>query len=187
MISEFLGCLFYVFTILQAFPSNKLLPNKPDALCDKPINSVASQPNNSVFVFYIQRLLFCLLIIYSEFIHKGLFNIQHLFTRLLIIYSAFVRKALFNIKHLLTRLLSIYRYLFSRHQVALLCTVSNICCRARPCPRAYFCQHRISIPCVPRSMGSFPISLCRHKVKHLLFSTPTFEIENLVKRKYRNP
>ena len=78
-------------------------------------------------------------------------------------------------------------HLFARYQVALLCTVSNNCCHARPCPRAYFCQHRINILCVPRSMGSFPISLCRHKVKHFLFSTPTFEIENLVKRKYRNP
>ena len=77
-------------------------------------------------------------------------------------------------------------HLFARHQVALLCAVSNICCRARPCPRAYFCQHRISIPCAPRSMGSFPISLCRHKVKHLLFSKPTLDIENLVKNKYRN-
>ena len=93
MFSEFLGCLFYVFTILQAFPSNKLLRNKPDALCDKPINSVASQPNNSVFVFYIQRLFTCLLIIYSASVRKALFYIQHLFTRLLIIYSASVRKA----------------------------------------------------------------------------------------------
>ena len=77
-------------------------------------------------------------------------------------------------------------HLFARHQVALLCAVSNICCHARLCPRAYFCQHRISIPCVPRSMGSFPISLCRHKVKHLLFSKPTLDIENLVKNRYRN-
>ena len=71
MYSEFLGCLFYVFTILQAFPSNKLLPNKPDALCDKPINSVASQPNISVFVFYIQHLLTCLLVIYSASVRKA--------------------------------------------------------------------------------------------------------------------
>ena len=76
-------------------------------------------------------------------------------------------------------------HLFARHQVANLCAVSNICCHARLCPRAYFCQHRISIPRVTSSMGSFPISLCRHKVKQLLFSTPTFEIENLVKRKNR--
>lgn len=85
MFSEFLGCLFYVFTILQTFPCDKLLRNKPDALCDKPINSVASQPNNSAFVFYIQRLLTCLLIIYSAFVREPLFNIQHLFTCLLII------------------------------------------------------------------------------------------------------
>ena len=71
MFSEFLGCLFYVFAILQAFPSNKLLRNRPDALCDKPINSVASQPNNSAFVFYIQRLLTRLLIIYSAFVRKA--------------------------------------------------------------------------------------------------------------------
>ena len=86
MFSEFLGCLFYVFTNLQAFPSNKLLPNRADALCDKPINSVASQPNNSVFIF--------------------IFNIS-----------------------LLASLLYI-AHLFARHQVALLCTVSNICCCA---------------------------------------------------------
>lgn len=93
MFSEFLGCLFYVFTILQAFPSNKLLCNKPDALCDKPINSVASQPNNSDFIFYIQRLFTRLLIIYRVSIRKALFNIQHFFICLLIIYSASVRKA----------------------------------------------------------------------------------------------
>ena len=92
---------------------------------------------------------------------------------------------IFNVS-LLASLLYI-AHLFARHQVALLCAVSNICCHARPCPRAYFCQHRISIPRVPRSMGSFPIPLCRHKVKHLLFSTPTFEIENLVKRRNRPP
>ncbi len=76
MFSEFLGCLFYVFTIVHAFPSNKLLRNKPDALCDKPINSVANQPNNSAFVFYIQRLLLYLLIIYSASVRKALFYIQ---------------------------------------------------------------------------------------------------------------
>ena len=92
---------------------------------------------------------------------------------------------IFNVS-LLVSLLYI-AHLFARHLVANLCTISNICCHARSCPRAYFCQHRISIPCVPRSMGSFPISLCRHKVKHLLFSTPTLEIENLVKRRYRTP
>lgn len=164
MFSEFLGCLFYVFTIVHAFPSNKLLRNKPDALCDKPINSVASQPNNSAFVFYIQRLLTCLLL-----------YIAHLSTRVCLIFNISLLASLLYIAHL-----------FASHQVALLCAVSNICCRARPCPRAYFCQHRISIPCVPRSMGSFPISLCRHKVKQLLFSTPTFDIENLVKNRYRN-
>ena len=90
---------------------------------------------------------------------------------------------IFNVS-LLISLLYI-AYLFARHLVANLCAVSNICCHARPCPRAYFCQHPISIPCVPRSMGSFPISLCRHKVKHFLFSKPTLDIENLVKRKNR--
>lgn len=58
MFSEFLGCLFYVFTILQAFPSNRLLPNRPDALCDKPINSVASQPNISDFIFLYSTSLY---------------------------------------------------------------------------------------------------------------------------------
>ena len=123
--------------------ADRLLPNRPDALCDKPINLVASQPNNSDFIF--------------------IFNVSF-FASLLYI-----------------------AHLFARHQVALLCAVSNICCHARPCPRAYFCQHRISIPRVPRSMGRFLISLCRHKVKQLLLSKPTLDIENLVKRKYRNP
>ena len=71
MFSEFLGCLFYVFTIVQAFPGDTLVPNKPDALCAMPINSVASQPNNSDFIFYIHRLLTCLLIIYSAFVRKA--------------------------------------------------------------------------------------------------------------------
>ena len=71
MFSEFLSCLFCFFTILQTFPGDALVPNKPDALYDEPINSVASQPNNSVFVFYIQRLLTYLLIIYSVFICKA--------------------------------------------------------------------------------------------------------------------
>ena len=92
---------------------------------------------------------------------------------------------IFNIS-LLASLLYI-AHLFARHQVALFCTISNFCCHARSCPRAYFCQHRISIPCVPRSMGRFPMSLCRHKVKHFLFSKPTLDIENLVKRKNRTP
>ena len=165
MYSEFLGCLFYVFTIVQAFPSNKLLCNKPDALRDKPINSVASQPNNSVFIY-----------IFNVSLLASLLYIELLFARLCLIFNISLLASLLYIAHL-----------FARHQVALLCAVSNICCHARLCPRAYFCQHRISIPCVSRSMGSFPIPLCRHKVKHLLFSTPTFEIENLVKRRNRTP
>ena len=71
MFSEFFSYLFCFFTILQTFPSDTLVPNKPDALCDKPINSVASQPNNSGFVFYIQRLLTYLLIIYSASVRKA--------------------------------------------------------------------------------------------------------------------
>mgnify|MGYP007014609569 CR=1 FL=1 len=114
-----------------------------------------------------------------------IFNISLLVSLLYMAYL-FARPCfIFNVS-LLASLLYI-AHLFARHQVALLCTVSNICCHARPCPRAYFCQHRISIPCVPRSMGRFPMSLCRHKVKHLLFSKPTLDIENLVKRKYKNP
>ena len=52
MFSEFLSYLFCFFTILQTFPGDTLVPNKSDALCDKPINSVASQPNNS-FLFFV--------------------------------------------------------------------------------------------------------------------------------------
>ena len=116
-----------------------------------------------------------LFFIFNASLLASLLYIAHLFARLCFIFNISLLASLLYIAHL-----------FARHQVALLCAVSNICCRARPCPRAYFCQHRISIPCAPRSMGSFPISLCRHKVKHLLFSKPTLDIENLVKNKYRN-
>ena len=63
MFSEFLSCLFCFFTILQTFPGDALVPNKPDALCDKPINSVVRQPTNTG-LFYVQRPLLGLLIIY---------------------------------------------------------------------------------------------------------------------------
>ena len=75
MFSEFLSCLFCFFTILQAFPSDTLVPNKPDALCDKPINSEVRQPTNTA-LFYVQRRLLCLLIIYGAFIRKPLYYIQ---------------------------------------------------------------------------------------------------------------
>ena len=106
----------------------------------------------------------------------SLLYIAHLFTRLCLIFNISLLISLLHIAHL-----------FARHLVANLCIISNFCCHARSCPRAYFCQHRISIPCVPRSMGRFPMSLCRHKVKHFLFSKPTLDIENLVKRKNRTP
>ena len=112
-----------------------------------------------------------LFFIFNVSLLASLLYIAHLFARLCLIFNVSLLASLLYIAHL-----------FARHLVAKLCAVSNICCHARLCPRAYFCQHRISIPCVPRSMGSFPIPLCRHKVKHLLFSTPTFEIENLVKK-----
>ena len=112
-----------------------------------------------------------LFFIFNVSLLASLLYIAHLFARLCLIFNISLLASLLYIAHL-----------FARHLVAKLCAVSNICCHARLCPRAYFCQHRISIPCVPRSMGSFPIPLCRHKVKHLLFSTPTFEIENLVKK-----
>lgn len=117
-----------------------------------------------------------LFFIFNVSLLASLLYIAHLFARLCLIFNISLLASLLYIAHL-----------FARHLVAKLCAVSNICCHARLCPRAYFCRHRISIPCVPRSMGSFPIPLCRHKVKHLLFSTPTFEIENLVKRRNRTP
>ena len=126
-------------------------------------------------LLYIAHLFASLRITFNISLLASLLYIAHLFARLCLIFNISLLASLLYIAHL-----------FARHQVALLCAVSNICCHARLCPRAYFCQHRISIPCVPRSMGSFPISLCRHKVKHLLFSKPTLDIENLVKNRYRN-
>ena len=137
-----------------------------------------------------------LFFIFNISLLASLLYIAHLFARLCLIFNISLFASLLYIAHLFAGLcfkfnISLFAsllyiaHLFARHQVALLCAVSNICCHARPCPRAYFCQHPISIPCVPRSMGSFPISLCRHKVKHFLFSKPTLDIENLVKRKNR--
>ena len=63
MFSEFLSYLFCFFTILKAFPGDTLVPNKPDALCDEPINSEVRQPTNTG-LFYVQRPLLGLLIIY---------------------------------------------------------------------------------------------------------------------------
>ena len=125
-------------------------------------------------LLYIELLFARLCLIFNISLLASLLYIAHLFARLCLIFNISLFASLLYIAHL-----------FARHLVANLCAVSNICCRARPCPRAYFCQHRISIPCVTSSMGSFLISLCRHKVKHLLFSKPTLEIENLVKRKNR--
>ena len=138
-----------------------------------------------------------LFFIFNVSLLASLLYIAHLFASLCLIFNISLLASLLYIAHLFARLCFIFivsllasllykAHLFARHLVAKLCAVSNICCHARLCPRAYFCQHRISIPCVPRSMGSFPISLCRHKVKHLLFSKPTLDIENLVKNKYRN-
>ena len=93
MFSEFLGCLFYVFTIVQAFPGDTLVPNKPDALCAMPINSVVCQPNNTA-PFYVQRHLLCLLIIYMVHLFASpciIFNASFFVS--LFIYSAFIRKA----------------------------------------------------------------------------------------------
>ena len=148
-------------------------------------------------LLYIELLFARLCLIFNISLLASLLYIAHLFARLCLIFNISLFASLLYIELLFARLCLIFNisllasllyiaHLFARHQVALLCAVSNICCHARLCPRAYFCQHRISIPCVSRSMGSFPISLCRHKVKHLLFSTPTFDIENLVKNRYRN-
>ena len=144
-------------------------------------------------LLYIAHLFARLCLIFNISLLASLLYIAHLFARLCLIINISLLASLLYIAHLFARLCFIFivsllasllyiAHLFARHLVAKLCAVSNICCHARLCPRAYFCQHRISIPCVPRSMGSFPIPLCRHKVKHLLFSTPTFEIENLVKK-----
>ena len=156
--------------------------------------------NASLFasLLYIAHLSTRVCLIFNISLFASLLYIAHLFARLCLIFNNSLLVSLLYIAHLFARVCLIFNisllasllyiaHLFARHLVANLYTVSNICCRARLCPRAYFCQHRISIPCIARSMGSFPISLCRHKVKHLLFSTPTFEIENLVKRRNRPP
>ena len=137
-----------------------------------------------------------LFFIFNVSLLASLLYIAHLSTRGCFIFNISLLASLLYIAHLFTRLCLIFNisllisllhiaHLFARHLVANLCIISNFCCHARSCPRAYFCQHRISIPCVPRSMGRFPMSLCRHKVKHFLFSKPTLDIENLVKRKNR--
>ena len=94
MFSEFLSCLFCFFTILQTFPGDTLVPNKPDTLCDKPINSEVRQPTNTG-LFYVQRPLLGLLIIYIWCIYSQapvlLFNATFFVS--LFIYSAFIRKA----------------------------------------------------------------------------------------------
>ena len=93
MLSEFLGCLFCFFTILQTFPSDKLLRNKPDNLCDEPINSEVRQPTNTG-PFYVQRPLLGLLIIYMGHLFASpciIFNASFFVS--LFIYSAFIRKA----------------------------------------------------------------------------------------------
>ena len=93
MFSEFLSCLFCFFTILQTFPGDTLVPNKPDALCDKPINSEVRQPTNTA-LFYAQRPLLGLLIIYMVHLFASpclIFNATFFVS--LFIYSAFIRKA----------------------------------------------------------------------------------------------
>lgn len=148
----------------KPFPVINFCPIGPMLCATSPSIQWLANPT-TLFLFFIFNISFFASLLYIEL----------LFARLCLIFNISLFASLLYIAHL-----------FARHQVALLCAVSNICCHARLCPRAYFCQHRISIPCVPRSMGSFPISLCRHKVKHLLFSKPTLDIENLVKNRYRN-
>lgn len=92
MLSEFFSCLFCFFTILQAFPGDTLVPNKPDALCDKPINSEVRQPTNTA-LFYVQRHLLGFLIIYMGHLFASpciIFNATFFVS--LFIYSAFIRK-----------------------------------------------------------------------------------------------
>jgi len=92
MFSEFLSCLFCFFTILQTFPGDTLVPNKPDALCDEPINSEVRQPTNTA-LFYVQRPLLGLLIIYMGHLFASpclIFNASFFVS--LFIYSAFIRK-----------------------------------------------------------------------------------------------
>ena len=148
----------------KPFPVINFCPIGPMLCATSPSIQWLANPT-TLFLFFIFNISFFASLLYIEL----------LFARLCLIFNISLLASLLYIAHL-----------FARHQVALFCTISNFCCHARSCPRAYFCQHRISIPCVPRSMGRFPMSLCRHKVKHLLFSKPTLDIENLVKNKYRN-
>ena len=64
MLSEFFSCLFCFFTILQTFPGDTLVPNKPDTLCDKPINSVVRQPTNTALFLLNAPFLVSLLYIW---------------------------------------------------------------------------------------------------------------------------
>ena len=92
MFSEFLSCLLCFFTILQTFPGDTLVPNKPDALCDEPINSEVRQPTNTA-LFYVQRHLLCFLIIYMGHLFASpciIFNATFFVS--LFICSAFIRK-----------------------------------------------------------------------------------------------
>ena len=92
MLSEFFSCLFCFFTILQTFPGDILVPNKPDALCDKPINLEVRQPTNTG-LFNVQRPLLGLLIIYMVHLFASpctIFNASFFVS--LFIYSAFIRK-----------------------------------------------------------------------------------------------
>ena len=92
MFSEFLSYLFCFFTILQTFPGDALVPNKPDALCDKPSTSEFRQPTNTA-LFYVQRPLLGLLIIYMVHLFASpciIFNATFFVS--LFIYSAFIRK-----------------------------------------------------------------------------------------------
>ena len=85
MFSEFLGCLFYVFTILRAFPGDTLVPNKP-------INSEVRQPTNTALFMVNATFLASLLYIWCIYSQAPvLFNAAFFVS--LFIYSAFIRKA----------------------------------------------------------------------------------------------
>ncbi len=91
MFSEFLSYLFCFFTILRAFPGDTLVPNKPDALCDKPINSEVRQPTNTALFMVNATFLASLLYIWCIYSQAPvLFNAAFFVS--LFIYSAFIRK-----------------------------------------------------------------------------------------------
>ena len=92
-------------------------------------------------LLYIAHLFASLRITFNISLLASLLYIAHLFARLCLIFNISLLASLLYIAHLFARLCLIFNislfasllyiaHLFARHQVALLCAVGNICCRA---------------------------------------------------------